>query len=170
MHQQLVALAANVQLARLAVESDPTAVKNLLDAVRHDVRQALEDTALLVQRIYPATLELDGLAALLRAAAVNAGIPATIEVSASSSYSPEIGMTLYLCWLALLARGSTESNVAIRVREEDDAVTFELVGEAAASDADLEQLQDRVAALGGRLTNEPDRGRIRVSGRLPLRQ
>jgi signal transduction histidine kinase len=169
-HQHLVALAANLQLARLAVDADPAAVKNLLEVVRHDVRQALEETALLVQRIYPATLELDGLAALLRAAAVNAGIPATIEVSASSSYSPEIAMTVYLCWLALLARGRTESNVAIRVREGEDAVTFELVGEAAASNADLDQLRDRVEALGGRLTHEPDRGGIRASGFLPLRR
>jgi signal transduction histidine kinase len=57
------------------------------------------------------------------------------------------------------------------VREEGDAVTFELVGKAAASDADLHRLQDRVEALGGRLTNEPEPGGgIRVSVLLPLRR
>ena len=106
-HQHLVALAATLQLARLAADSDPTAVKPLLEEMGRDVRQALDEMALLVQRIYPSTLELGGLAALLRSAALNAGVPATVEVPAGSSYSPEIGMTVYLCWIALLARGAT---------------------------------------------------------------
>jgi signal transduction histidine kinase len=170
-HQHLVALASTLQLARLAADSDPAAVKTLLEELGRDVRQALDETALLVQRIYPSALELGGLAALLRSAALNAGVPATIEVSAGSSYSREIGMTVYLCWLALLARGSNERKAAIRVRQDEDAVTFELVGKAAASDADLDRLQDRVEALGGRLTNEPEPGGgIRVLGFLPLRR
>jgi signal transduction histidine kinase len=169
-HQHLVALAATLQLTRLAVDSDPAAAKAFLEELDRDVRQALEETALLVQRIYPSTLDLSGLAALLRSAALNAGVPATVDVSAGSSYSPEIGMTVYLCWLALLARGSNERKVAIRVREDEDAVTFELVGNAAASDADLDRLQDRVEALGGRLTYEPEPGGVRVSGWLPLRR
>jgi len=42
------------------------------------------------------------------------------------------------------------------------------VGGASESDADLERLQDRVAALGGRLTIEPDPGGgVRLSGSLP---
>jgi signal transduction histidine kinase len=169
-HRHLVALATALQLARLAVDADPAAAKTVLEELSRDVRQALDETALLVQRIYPSMLELGGLAALLRSAALNAGIPATVEVSAGSSYAPEIGMTVYLCWLALLARGSNERQVAIRVGEDEDGVTFELVGKAAASDADLDPLQDRVEALGGRLTNEPEPGGIRVSGCLPLRR
>jgi signal transduction histidine kinase len=167
-HQHLVALAATLQLARLALDSDPAAGKTLLEELGRDVRQALDQTALLVQRIYPSALELSGLAALLRSAALNAGIPATVEVSAASSDSPAIGMTVYLCWLALLARGSNERRVAIRVREDEEAVTFELVGKAAASDADFDRLQDRVEAFGGRLTSEHEPGGIRVSGSLPL--
>ena len=129
--QHLVALAATLQLARLAADSDPTAVKPLLEELGRDVRQALDEMALLVQRIYPSTLELGGLAALLRWAALSAGVPATVEVPAGSSYSREIGMTVYLCWIALLSRGANDSRAAIRVREEGDAVTFELVGKAA---------------------------------------
>jgi signal transduction histidine kinase len=166
-HQHLVALAASLQLAQLATDSDPAADKTPLEELGRDVRQALDETALLVQRIYPSTLELSGLAALLRSAALNAGIPATVEVSAASSCSPAIGMTVYLCWLALLARGSDEEKVAIRVGEDEEAVTFELVGKAAASDVDFDGLQDRVEALGGRLRKEPERGGIRVYGSLP---
>ena len=77
-------------------------------------------------------------------------------------------MTVYLCWLALIAGGSNETPVTIRVREAEDALTFELVGK---SEAELDRLQDRVEALGGRLTIEPDPGGgIRLSGSLPLRR
>jgi signal transduction histidine kinase len=168
-HQRLVALATSLQLARLAAGSDPAAVETLLEEMTGDVRQALDDTALLAQGIYPSALELGGFAALLRAAAVNADVPATVDVSDGSGHAPEIGMTVYLCWLALLAGGSKERPVTITLREDEEAVTFEIVGEAPESNADLERLQDRVAALGGRLTIEPEPGGgIRLAGSLPL--
>ena len=72
------------------------------------MRRALDEAALLAQRIYPSTLELGGLAALLRSAAVQAGVPANVDVSAGSSYAPEVAMTVYLCWLAALARAGSE--------------------------------------------------------------
>jgi signal transduction histidine kinase len=170
-HQRLVALATSLQLARLAEGSDPAAIETLIEEMTRDVRQALEETALLAQGIYPSALELGGLASLLRAAAVNADVRATVDVTEGSSRAPEIAMTVYLCWLALLARGSNERPVTIAVREDDDALTLEIVGQAAASDADLERLQDRVAALGGRLTIEPDPGGgVRLFGSLPLRR
>ena len=73
--------------------------------MERDVRRALEETALLAQRIYPSALELGGLAALLRSAAVQAGVPANVDVSGDSNYAPEVAMTIYLCWLSALARG-----------------------------------------------------------------
>jgi signal transduction histidine kinase len=167
--QRLVALATTLQLARLATDSDPAAVKALLEEMTHDVRHALDESALLAQGIYPSALELGGLASLLRAAAVNADVRAAVDVGKGSSHAPEIGMTIYLCWLALLARGSNERPVTITVREGEEALTFEIVGEASASDADLERLQDRVAALGGRLKIEPEPGGgVRLSGSLPV--
>jgi signal transduction histidine kinase len=168
-HQHLVALAVSLQLAGQAADSDPAAAKTLLEEMGRDVQQALDETALLAQRIYPATLEAGGLAALLRSAAVNAGVPASVDVAAGSTYPPEVGMTVYLCWLDTLARGSGETRVTIRVREGEGALAFEVIGGAARSGADLDKLRDRVEALGGRLASRsaPDGG-IRVSGSLPL--
>lgn len=170
-HQHLVALATTLQLARLATDTDPASVKALLEEMSRDVRQALDETALLAQRIHPSTLELGGLAALLRAAAVNADVAATVDVGDGSSHAPEVAMTVYLCWLAVLASATNETQVTIRVREADDGLTFELVGPSAESEADLGRLQDRLAALGGRLKIESDAGGgIRLSGSLPLRR
>jgi signal transduction histidine kinase len=168
--QHLVALATTLQLAQRATDSDPAAVKALLEEMTRDVRQALEETALLAQGIYPSALELGGLAALLRVAAVNADVPATVDVSDGKSQAAEVAMTVYLCWLTVLGGGSNETPVTIRVREAEDALTFELVGTGAESEAELERLRDRVEALGGRLTIEPDPGGMRLSGTLPLRR
>ncbi len=70
----------------------------------------------------------------------------------------------------MLARGPRpdggETPAAITVREEAEALTFEIAGDGPRSDARLEQLRDRVEALGGVLTiaSEPDR----ISGSFPL--
>ena len=168
-HQHLVAVAVTLQLAGQAAASDPAAAKTLLEEMGRDVQQALDETALLAQRIYPATFEAGGLAALLRSAAVNAGVPASVDVSAGSDYAQEVAMTLYLCWLDALARASGKTRVTISAREGEGALAFEVIGNAACWDADFDRVRDRVEALGGRLTMASGReGGVRVSGSLPL--
>lgn len=168
MHQHLVALAVAVQLARDAVESDPAAARALLEEMSSDLQQALEATALLAQRIYPATLDADRLAVLLRAAAVNAAVPASVSVAAGLDYPPEVGMTVYLCWLEALARAGGKVQVSITVNETEDTLAFEVTGDAAAPAA-LDGMRERVEALGGRLTvAEAHEGAVRVCGSLPL--
>ena len=167
--QHLTALAVNLQLAGQAAGSDPAAADALLEEMSHDVQHALDEMSLLAQRIYPATLEAGGLGALLRSAAVSAGVPASVDVAAPSNHPPEVVMTLYQCWLNTLASGSVATPARIRVRESEDALAFEVLGNAACSDADFDYLRDRVEALGGRLaiTSESGGG-TRVSCSLPL--
>src|SRR5262249_21186341 len=152
--QHLVALAVNVQLAESLVDSDSHAAAKLLKEMGRDVQQALNDAMQLAQRIYAPLLEQGGFAAALRAAAVSAGIPAAVEVSAESSHPPEIAQTVYSCWLEALRDGSTETPAALTVREEAGALTFEIVQDAHRSDGGFERLRDRVEALGGRLSIE----------------
>ena len=167
--QHLVALAVNVQLAESLLESDVPAATKLLNEMRRDVQQALADAAHLAQRIYAPLLEQGGFAAALRSAAVSAGVPASVEVSANSSYRPEIVHTVYSCWLEALEYGSAETPAALTVREEAGALTFEIVQEGSRPDDWLDRLRDRVEALGGRLNieSQPSHG-VRVYGSLPL--
>lgn len=169
--QHLIALAVNLQLAGRAAGSDPAATKTLLEEIGRDVQHALDEASLLAQRIYPATLEADGIGTLLRSAAASAGVPASVDFAARSNHPPEVVLTLYQCWLNMLACATVETGASIRVRESEDVLAFEVVGNAACPDADLDYLRDRVEALGGRLaiTSEPGDG-IRVSGWLPLPQ
>jgi signal transduction histidine kinase len=155
------------------VDADPAAAKALLEEMERDVQHALGEAAQLAQRIYPPLLEAGGLAAALRAAAVAAGVPASVDVAAESAYPPEIPRTVYLCWLKAMEHSGGEGRATVTVREEDGALTFEFV-EAGARPASaggstsFEGLRDRVEALGGRLTVESDAGGARLSGSLPF--
>jgi signal transduction histidine kinase len=173
--QHLVALAVNLQRVGLWMNTDPAAAKELLDEMEHDVQQALDETAALAERIYPALLDAGGLAAALRSAAVRAGISASVDVRAGANRPPEVAATVYLCCLEALEHVSAGARATVTVRDEEEALGFEVVEDGArsaavaGSDAGLDRLRDRVEALGGRLTIRSERGRgIRVSGSLPL--
>jgi signal transduction histidine kinase len=168
-HQLFVALAVNLQLLRQAVATDPDTAGSLVEDMVRDVQRGLDETVLLAQRIYPPAIEASGLAALLRSAAVDAGVPASVEVAAGADYPSEVAMTVYLAWLATLARAGPETRATITVLEREDALAFEVIGPAAGADADLDRVRDRVEALGGRLAiRSGGDGRIRASGSLPL--
>jgi signal transduction histidine kinase len=168
-HQLFVALAVNLQLLTRALDSDPGAARRVLDELGRDVQRGLDETVLFGQRIYPAMLEAGGLAALLRSAAVYAGVPAYVEVTASRDHPREVAMTVYICWLATLAHASGDTRVTISVRDDEQALAFDVIAPAAGADADVDRVRERVEALGGRLTIRSGRdGRTRVSGSLPL--
>jgi signal transduction histidine kinase len=167
--QHLIAFAVNLQLAGPLLTQDPPAARALLDQMSRDVHQALNETRRLAERIYPALLDAGGLAAALRAAAVSAGVAASVDVAAGSPCPPEIGRTVCLCWLEALDETGGETRPAIRVREKEGAISFDVVASSLCSRAPFDRLRDRCEALGGRMTvrSEPGCG-TRISGSLPL--
>jgi signal transduction histidine kinase len=167
-HQLFVALAVDLQLLGQALESDLAAARTLLEEMGRDVQRGLDETVLLAQRVYPPMLGAGGLAPLLRSAAVAAGVPASVDVATGPDHPPEIEMTVYLCWLATLARATSETRVTIRVCDGEDALAFEVTGIAGGSDADLDRVRDRVEALGGQMTIRSGCDGIRAAGSLPL--
>ena len=165
--QHLVALAVNLQLAGALTDSDPAAAKALLEEMGRDVQQALDETAQLAQRIYP-QLDAVDFATALRSAAVSAGVRASVEADVDARLPPELLATAYWCWLEVLDHATPGAHTRITVREEDDALAFEISAEGDHS-AVLVHFSDRVDALGGVLTIQsgPQRG-TRVSCSLPL--
>lgn len=169
LHQHLVALAVSLQLARRAASTDPEAAVTALADIERDVRRALDETARLAHRIHPPTLEAGDLGALLRSAATSAGVPAAVDVAAGSGASPDVVMTIHLCWLDALARAGGDRRVTIEVQERADALTFEIESDDAGSEAGLQALRDRIEALGGAFeVRSTTGGRRRVSGSLPV--
>jgi signal transduction histidine kinase len=160
--QHLVALAVKLQVAGSSLASDAGTTRTLLDELECDVQDAVEAAAQLAQRMCP-QLQVGGLAAALRAVAVSAGVPASVDVPAESSYPPATARTIYLCWLEALERGGG----TITVRGDADVVSFEVLTTAGLSSGGFERLRDRVEGLGGRLAIRPERDGTRVSGSLP---
>jgi signal transduction histidine kinase len=176
LQQRLVALAVDVERARLLVDTDPAAATALLDELAHDTEQALDEAAKLAQRIYPPLLEQGGLVMALRAAALSAGVRMRIGVAAASRYPPEIAGAVYFCLLEVLECAGAGTQAEITMRDEESALSFEIVADRSGSSADeaitgLEGLRDRVEALGGQLTIWSERGDgIRVAGSFPLKR
>src|SRR5262249_24035966 len=138
--------------------------------MRDDVQQALDETMRLAQRVYPSLLERAGLAVALRAAAVNAGVRASVEVPAGASYPPQIARTICFCWDKALRAAAAESRAAtISIRAHGDVPVFEVATDAAGSDGAFAGVAVRCEALGGGMTvrSEPARG-TRVTGSLPV--
>lgn len=135
----------------------------------HDVQQALDEAAQLAQRIYPPLLGAGGLAAALRSAAGGAGVRATLAVAAGTRYPPEVAGAVYWCCLEALEHAGAGARATVTVRDEEEAVAFEVVEDGSRSDGGLDHLRDRVEALGGWLTirSEPG-GSTCVSGSIPL--
>lgn len=168
-HQLFVALAVNAQLLGQAVGSDPAAARRLLEDLSRDIRRGLDATVLLAQRIYPAMLDAGEFAALLRSAAVDARVPASIDVVAGRHHLPEVEMTVFMLWLSALTHARPGARVTIRVRDGEHDLTFDVIGDVADWNADLDRMRDRLESLGGQLTIEPQGdGRTRAFGSLPI--
>jgi signal transduction histidine kinase len=164
--QQLVGLAANLDLAAASVASDPAEAQRLLGALRRNVQHALEDTRVLAERIYPPFLEAGGLRVALRAAAARTDVPIRIDISIGAC-PPEVAGVVYSCCLDVLERTDARTPVAVTVRDDEGTLAFEVVA-ACDVGADLPS-RDRVEALGGRLTIQegPDQ-QTRLIGSIPL--
>jgi signal transduction histidine kinase len=148
--QHLVALAVKLQLARQVADSDPGALRALLDELTQDVHEALESVRALARQVYPPLLLDLGLAGALRSAAVEAG--ATVEVATRGRFNPAAEAAVYFACVELLRPGA-----ATRVWAEGDALVFEASGRPSPAAA------DRIGALGGTLTLVGGR----VTGRVP---
>ena len=167
--QHLVALA--VDLRRLAglVDSHPDAAKALLGEMAANVREALTETTVLAQKVYPPLLEGRGFATALRSAAESAGVTAVIDVPAGADYPPEISTAVYWSCVEALSSASAGSQATVSVRDADGALTFEVAVAGRHPEARLDRLRDRIEALDGRVSvDDGHDGGARVHGWLPL--
>jgi signal transduction histidine kinase len=167
LQQQLVGLAADVELASGSIATDPQAAMRHLAEVRRGLREALEEARTLAHRIHPA-LDAGGLGPALRLAAANADVRTRIDVSSGLSVPSEVAGALYFCCLDVLGRVEQGTATSITVRERDGGVAFEIAVEGEIDPTDP-ALRDRVEAFGGSVEVRSDQGaRTAWSGFLPL--
>jgi signal transduction histidine kinase len=167
--QHLVALAVDLQRLAGLVDGDPVAAKALLDGMAANVREALDKTTELAQRVYPSLLEGRGFASAMRSAAERAGVTLLVDVRAGPGYPPEIITALYWTCIEALSAASRGSQASVNVLNADGGLTFEVAVAGHHPDGRFTDLCDRIEALDGRVSvDDRQDGGSRIHGWLPL--
>jgi signal transduction histidine kinase len=176
--QQLVALAMKLGLAGRFVDQDPEQAKSLLDQLKLEAQDALDDLRDLARGIYPPLLSDQGLPAALEAQIRKATLPVELEADGVGRYSQDAEAAVYFCVLEALqnvTKYAEASRASVRLGAPEGALTFEVEDDGAGFDPQargygtgLQGMADRLAALGGELAirSSPGAGTT-VSGWLP---
>ena len=179
--QHLVALAVKVRLTRDAVEDDPGDAIAMLDEIKGNVQDAIQELRALAHGIFPPLLVSGGLTEALPAAATRAALPTTVDLAGIGRYSPDMEAAVYFCVLEALQNAGKHAGegaaATVIVRATDDALAFEVADDGAGFAADgaaaeghgFVNMADRLGAFGGvvRVRSAPGQGTT-VSGTLPL--
>lgn len=178
--QRLVALAVELQRARLLAEDASPELVELLDAIAADVRAALEELRELAERVYPPLLDGAALAATLRAALERMPVPVEVEAEPLGTLPELVATAAHLCCLDAVENAAAHAGAGARARvvlaRDGDDFRFEVADDGVGFDpektpagAGLTRISDRVVSLGGRVTVDSSDGHgTRLVATIPL--
>jgi signal transduction histidine kinase len=177
--QHLVALKVKLGLLEMLATRDPEKAKATVVELKHDADEALETLRDLARGIYPPLLADKGLAAALQAHARKATLPVQVEADGIGRYPQETEAALYFCTLEALqnvqkyahaqaARVTlTQADGQVRFAVADDGAGFDLA--TTARGAGLQNMADRLDALGGEISIDSGAGRgTKLTGSIPV--
>jgi signal transduction histidine kinase len=179
--QHLVALAVKLRLAKDMVEDDTHGAEEMLDEIRGDLQDAIQELRALAHGIFPPLLVSGGLGEALTAAASRSALPAIVVADGVSRHPAEVEAAVYFCCLEALQNAGKHAgdgaSVRIRLWQADAALGFEVTDDGAGFDpAGAAQeghgfinMADRLGAFGGDLTvrSAPGEGTT-ITGSIPL--
>jgi signal transduction histidine kinase len=175
--QQLVALAARLNLSADAARGDPTRAPELFTGAHDALQAAIAELRVLAHGIRPPTLERSGLAGAVRSVALSASVPVDIaETGHGARLAESVENTAYFVILEALANAekhAVASRVLVQIAYAPAQLQVEIeddgLGGAVERDGrGLEGLRDRVEGIGGTFRFESAAGRgTRVSATLP---
>jgi signal transduction histidine kinase len=172
---RLVALALKLRLARMKVDPGSEAAA-LLDESSAELQDSLNELRELARGIHPAVLVDRGLEAALRALADRAPVPVLLSVAADE-LPPTIATAVYFVVseaLTNIAKYARASSATVTVDRTPLGVTVEIAddgvgGADVTTGSGLRGLEDRVAALDGRLElHSPPGAGTRLRAEIPV--
>jgi len=177
--QHLVALAVKLRMARTATEKDPGRAGQALADVRGLIDQALDNLRDLARGIYPPVLAERGIVPALRAQAKPAGMKTTVTARCDERFDPAVEAAVYFCCLEAIQNAAKHGagRATVRLDYVDSTLSFSVTDDGPGFDAatanrgsGLQNMEDRVAAVGGRfeIRSEPGAGTT-IAGRMPAR-
>ncbi|MBV9101649.1 MAG: GAF domain-containing sensor histidine kinase [Candidatus Dormibacteraeota bacterium] len=177
--QQIVALKIKLDLARAMGQKDPARAMTMLEELSHEAGDALETLRELAHGIYPPILAESGVAAALRAHVRR--LPLDVDVTAAGvERQPEaLEAAVYFCCMEALqnmVKHAQATHATVALRQTGAELAFSVsdngVGidpERARAGSGMQNMRDRVAALGGDIeVCRGDGGGTVVRGRVPL--
>jgi signal transduction histidine kinase len=178
--QQLVALAVRLRLARTTASKDLAEADRMLGQLEGDVTDALENLRELARGVYPPLLADQGLAAAIEAQARRSPVPVRVEADGIGRYTQELETAVYFCTLEALqnaAKYAQANEVAVSLLEDRGELVLSIRDDGRGFDraatplgAGLQNMADRLAALGGTLTVRSRSGAgTTIEGHVPVR-
>jgi signal transduction histidine kinase len=176
--QQLVALAVKANLAGSLVGKDPEKERAIIDQLRAEAQDALENLRDLARGIYPPLLADQGLAPALEAQARRSPVPVAVAVDGVGRYRQEAEAAVYFCCLEALqnvAKYAEATSARIHLSSSNGRLFFEVSDDGRGFDpaststgTGLQGMADRLDALGGdfEIHSQPGVGTT-VSGNVP---
>jgi signal transduction histidine kinase len=149
--QRLVSASFHLSLAR----GRSSALEPKIAAAERSVQQALVNLRELSHGVFPRVIVTEGLSAALEDLVRDSDALATLEISGDCSTSEEAAYAAYATVLMALetARSSTTPSHVTMTRQGERVVTRIVL--PCARPRDLTEIDDRVGAVGGRLSVEP---------------
>jgi signal transduction histidine kinase len=166
--QRLVALVVGLRLLQGRTADRPDLDETVADLAA-DANRAIEELRELANGIHSPVLRSHGLPGALRAAARRSPLPVELTLDELDRPDPSIETALHFVALEALtnaAKHAPEASVAVALSAEDDGLRlvveddgpgFDPTGEARSNG--LDNMADRLAAIGGRLTIDAAPGR-----------
>jgi signal transduction histidine kinase len=178
--QHLVAIAVKLRLAATLAKRDPGRATRLLDELEVETHQALETLHALARGIYPPILRELGLESAIRAQGARFSMPVDVSAQSLTRYPSEVEGAVYFCCLEALqnvAKHAKATQVRIRLEDAGGELAFSVSDDGVGFDplrvqhgSGLQNIADRLAALGGHLTVIPGPdGGTSLQGRVPVR-
>jgi signal transduction histidine kinase len=176
--QQLVTLRIQLELVADELERSPHDAARRLRELGPSIDAVIEEVRSLARGIFPSLLADAGLGEALRAAGARATLPVTVEAD-GLRYPLEVESAIYFCCLEALqnaAKHAGASAVSIDLKSTDDRLHFAVQDDghgfdpldASHNGSGLTNMNDRLAAIGGRLVVESAVGRgTRITGEVP---
>lgn len=174
--QRLIRLSMDLGRARKQLESDPDAVRVILDEALANARGTVEDLRALSRGIAPPVLVDRGLVAALEEAAVRCPVPVETRLEVPAGLAPYLETAVYFVvseCLANVAKHSQATRAGIAVKPHDGWLRVEVVddGQGGAHPGKghgLAGLEQRVLAADGTLTVvSPPGGPTRITAEVP---
>jgi signal transduction histidine kinase len=175
--QDLVTLRMKLGQAEQAASADP-AMTMLLAEVREHTAATLESIRRLSRGLYPPLLQSQGLVPALTAHARRLPLPVDVR-GPDARFPADVETAFYFCCVEALqnvVKHADASGGRIALADEDGDLRFEVTDDGRGFAADgaragsgLQNMSDRLEALGGRLEVRSDRAGTRICGRVPAR-